>query len=840
MNIKRVRAALALALMTCFTAGMFSACSNAPASIPKQSNGYFREWNSLDDDVKHDVYAANYPHRPDVHSGGEIENGMWMTSWMYTKQRSTISCAVEKVSVTPGYYRFSAEAMISDNHAFWQGSRNFDIIAELRVTEAGSGKVVAFKSINRLMFGEKGKLEFKDITFGVAKAAKLNLYWCVKGSTYMWTNRLVLQGIGAESHVVEDLAEFIRDKQPDLQYRDEAMYYIDAYRYIAPLTDTRAAYDIVSMIVALQGIVNRDGLHLYINYTAPSQFFGGFIDDYWLSELTGAGCEWEGQEIVTVKTLGTLLRLFDGKSGGLAVWDEKVPATYNVACTAAGVDDLLPVRYDGSKYSLLSALKGMGQKVALDMYGRFTGSGRIWGTTLTSTKSPKCDAYMFAYEKYLKPGRTNPVLMAYHLDAVSFDFSWKESDKVVMYDDLQLNFLNNRDYYIARRAFFFDLSVYDDYIPLDDMKQPMGTDYKTLCKILETQNRLAGGEVIEIGGFTPWYVPKYVDGFNLSTSVTYPDAVATEWRMVYVLGFYNAVTHGDAHGTYGTGPFSNASCYSQIPKPQQYKQKVTKAPKPGARLENKNYVLFYMGDWDSSAWFNTFSVEYYFDDPRRGDYPLMWPWVPNIAERAPHVMNRVYERQTPNDYFVMGDDGWGYLDANGLISPERPLHSDGKPLNGTLESWSKRSKYEADKFDMDIMGFMITTTTPFKEVEEAYARVFTSGVFNNLERESGKAHKNLIDINNTPDNYDDDVPTMMLWGISDQDTEFSSLVDQLNSNITPNPTKPTFHAFRIVITSPTFAFNAIEKFGPEYNIEIMDPYTFLHLLKQNAINELLA
>lgn len=58
----------------------------------------------------------------------------------------------------------------------------------------------------------------------------------------------------------------------------------------------------------------------------------------------------------------------------------------------------------------------------------------------------------------------------------------------------------NHDFFISRRAFFFDLDVWPNAIPNDDPNQPMGTDYNTLVAILAAANKmLNASSLIHIG-----------------------------------------------------------------------------------------------------------------------------------------------------------------------------------------------------------------------------------------------------------------------------------------------------------------------------------------------------
>ena len=50
--------------------------------------------------------------------------------------------------------------------------------------------------------------------------------------------------------------------------------------------------------------------------------------------------------------------------------------------------------------------------------------------------------------------------------------------------DYTLSKVSNHDYFISKRAFFFDLDIWGDEPPNDDPHQPVGTDRNTLLEIL--------------------------------------------------------------------------------------------------------------------------------------------------------------------------------------------------------------------------------------------------------------------------------------------------------------------------------------------------------------------
>ena len=101
------------------------------------------------------------------------------------------------------------------------------------------------------------------------------------------------------------------------------------------------------------------------------------------------------------------------------------------------------------------------------------------GSVDMGSGSAKCDAYLWAMDKYFD--RCSSRYIAYILDGASCSrnnpcFHPENPSNVFE------NCIYNHDYYIARRCFFFDLTVYDKEAPIDDPNQPLGTDRETSKK----------------------------------------------------------------------------------------------------------------------------------------------------------------------------------------------------------------------------------------------------------------------------------------------------------------------------------------------------------------------
>jgi hypothetical protein len=303
-----------------------------------------------------------------------------------------------------------------------------------------------------------------------------------------------------------------------------------------------------------------------------------------------------------------------------------------------------------------------------------------------------------------------------------------------------------------------------------------------------------------------------------------------------VFGWYNAYTHADAYGTIGSGPMSNASIFMHIPQKDSYVQTGDRERQYSAYLENKNYIAVYMGDYDGAAWTNSMLISQYLNDPLRGALPLSWPIISNVADRVPHVINRMYEQATPNDYFVGGDNGYGYLHMSSFIDPNRPLGRNGRTLNGSLETFKTRTVEEFKKYDIDIMGFLLTTTVTPVEVENLFAEITPYGIWGNQKRDPARPVETLVDYKNTPDNYFDDVIYSYLdGGVLENTVASLRWFFEMKIGI---PQAPTFTTLRIVSISPTTIYNTVQALSPDLNVEIVDPYTYGRLLKAYTIAQI--
>lgn len=555
--------------------------------------------------------------------------------------------------------------------------------------------------------------------------------------------------------------------------------------------DTILRYDTLKLVATLQGLVNRESPRLAIRLLGGSGQSGPVnVDDYWL-EIFRQG--WlKDREIVRVDNLEALWTLFPEALTGAVLWDPKVPATSNVASTICGVEGWLPVRAGSALYDLVVAA-GPKLGVKISLVDRFDGH---------DSGSAKNDAYRWAKGEYLDKGRCNDRLLAYCVDA----FSQAPKEPGFQYPDLDNAVLANQDYYVARKAFCFDLSPWADEAPNDDPGQPLGTDRATFAAILKSLAEQNGGKKITtLSGFTPWN-QKYTDHGNAGGK---HGGVPTEWEHAALVSSYNAVMDADALGQSG---LANASAYQHYPLKAHY----TQTPPPPRALEAKTYVLVYMGDYDASAWISR-NISNVWDDPARGTIPMAWAFNPNLCERVPYVFDHVFATKTDQDWFIGGDSGAGYLNPN-LLTGDRL----GSGLPDALDLWVAHNQEYYARFDYSITGFVINGfhgDMPLN-VQEAYAKFSPRGVGMQL----GFAQPLVAGtpfVRHARDLYPDP-------------NHLEGAVGEVMASATGS--EPRFLIFRMILQKPGTVAALAERLKadhPERHWDFCDPYTFFDLYKQH-------
>ncbi|MBI1177570.1 hypothetical protein GC207_09045 [bacterium] len=571
----------------------------------------------------------------------------------------------------------------------------------------------------------------------------------------------------------------------------------------------RRFWDESHLVTALEGLVNRDRPRLFIRYVREP-------DDFWWQQMTQPDGWLAKRKIVRVESLEELLKRFENDFRGAVVWDERVPATSNLASTIAGCDNLLPLRFDPRPNSLYERLTQGTNSIPiraslLGEHGepKFTGSGTIPDTHLSSSGSSKCDAYLWLIEKYVRTGKVNPLYMGYYLEAF-----WLKCWSAAAPENATLC---NQDYVIAHRGVLFDLGVWDDETPVDDPNQKPGTDPDTLKKLLGAEyDRFNGNSMIHVAGFVPWAY-KYTSARSPSWFAGGKhDGVPTEWHYAEILSCFNAYMDADA---LGLGAMANASFYQHYPLADRYPQnpKPTRTTLKNEGLLNSDgqvlpqkYISIYVGDYDSAAWLYR-KLPAMWNDPARGTIPLSWAFNPNLSDRFPLGMAWAREHRTANDWFVAGDSGAGYLNP-GYLTPPRKYSG----LPSGLDAWTSHCEEYFKRWDISLTGFIIDGYAPKlnSDALDAYARFSPDGIVSYQKTYQG-VHK--------------DMPFIQMY--ADIDGSPAKAAGDIRRHVKSSSHR--FYVFRTILKTPGWhaaVFKELDQMKGD-RIKVVDLYTLMALIR---------
>ncbi len=584
--------------------------------------------------------------------------------------------------------------------------------------------------------------------------------------------------------------------------------------------------DLQRLFFSLQGLINRD-FGMDEDHTNAIFISGDTSDNEWLSQMTAEGSIFSEMELVNVRNWAKVKEIFLPviKKAGIILWDGNVPATANVAATICGLDGYLPVLAESE---LHHTLVEAGVPVKMSLVGMFEngfkGVVNITGTNIKSTGSAKNDAYLWALEKYFD--RCSSKYVAYTLDGAPTIKSYDayEDNPIALLGDAGSDCLNNHDYLIARRCFFFDLDPYKEQKACDDPAQKdglaaVGTDHATMIKIFERRYQRANGQFGVLMGFIPWWL-KYTDYHGHSAKA----GTWLEWMFCEIITCYNLAKEADA--AHPCSMFNGSFMYKYVPRTKQYQN--NKKSESIAYDSSTYYYTIYVGDYDSSAWLKKHIYDMWIargGDKNRGQISLMWSINPNLSDRIPIVFEYIYENKTDKDYIVGGDGGAGYVIPSALFHDRTLANYGQKRPSGNAAAgniFAQYSKTYYNRFQMDITGFLINgdnggINANIASCINQYSPVgsFVNANTPGIGKYNGTYYVNCLT----------NLPTT---GGEANMYNFAAR----NRNI-------NFGAYRTICFTPTQIKTSTENFatyasGKGMKVKYCDPYTYFNLLKQSG------
>ena len=578
-------------------------------------------------------------------------------------------------------------------------------------------------------------------------------------------------------------------------------------------------WDHTHTAATLQGIVNRQQPRLFYFFVETGN---KCIDEYWWEMYRKPGKWLAERETVTYSNIVDLIVAFRNDINGVVLYDSNVPSTSNVASAIAGIENLIAVRYDTAPSSLYSQIVLDGPQLPIklrllneDGTPLFTGKGKIPGTDRDSTGSIKCDPYIWFIEHYMKTGKCNPDFGAYYIDQ-----KWREKPTASARNH---HTLTNHDFFVAQKAFFFDLSPWGDEPATDDPTQMVGTDLATLKEFLFTSYTLNEGKKITyIGGFPAWAYKytKHAGGSH--------EDVPTEWEFSRIISAYNAFKDADA---IGYGALANASFWQHYPLKEKYAQHWVTHEQLKERgyltsdgkvnFDGRQFVIFYVGDYDAASWVSQ-TMPSIWDDPNRGKVPMMWCISPVLEKRVPMALEYQRETASPNDYFAAADNGAGYLMPSML---QEPRGFSGLPCG--LDAWANHCKPYYQRWDLTISGFVIDGYAP------------------GLNKKGFDCYESFSPNGMVPQKMPTPTMLAMLHGNM-------PVLRSVHDLVSPNPKEAAnfamhcirerekeirFHWFRHILKTPTWQIGVIEEMQrQDPKIELLDAPTYFELLRIDLKN----
>jgi hypothetical protein len=348
---------------------------------------------------------------------------------------------------------------------------------------------------------------------------------------------------------------------------------------------------------------------------------------------------------------------------------------------------------------------------------------------------------------------------------------------------------------------------------VDDRGQKPGTDLETLKALLLSAYQHGGKErMIHIGGFTPWAY-KYT---NHGSAGGKHGGVPTEWEFAKVASAYNAFMDPDA---IGFGAMANASFFMHFPLKDEYPQRWVTHEQLRQRgylteqgcvnFDGRDFIIFYVGDYDSAAWVYQRTLDIW-DDANRGKVPLMWCISPMIDRRAPMAMDYMRRTATANDYFAAADNGAGYLNP-GMLQEPRAISK----LPSGLEAWARHCDVFYRRWDITITGFIIDGYAPGLNQAglDCYARFSPNGIV------PQKIPPSLLHGNMPVLRADHDIN-------SAPDESVERILDRVARRELP------FHWFRNILQRPTWYVEVQRKLAvANPKIDLLDGPTFFELYR---------
>ncbi len=421
---------------------------------------------------------------------------------------------------------------------------------------------------------------------------------------------------------------------------------------------------------ALQGLLNRDGPNLFLNYgiyddPAARRTNEDFLpEDIWLEKYR----EYLGNQDLhnleaykafyrlTIRTpelagmsgLGEILAQHKDQVAGAVVWDPELPDTVNIAVMLAGQNNLLVIAPQQLNWA-----EKTGLSIQEDLRGRWKDRLGLYQWAFKELFT-RCKPGQIAC---IEPGWGRPEFIDYVVQNKIFTYSLtsKANGKLFSLGQNLLMLLVGGPF--GLRNLLFNLRF-------DGLFKNLGIGLMSLAC---PETRLAVR------------IQRAVKPEPLPTIFGWHTCRDDEFAIMLLLsatGLRLAPSH----------LASNFSFHSRLPARVPLKQKHLR-PEEVQVERDKIYLTFTLSDGDQLMMMDTGELGNW-RRPERGKVPFNWETQPMLAELAPALLGLFYASLTPNDYLIAGPSGAGY------IIP---------PLNGDLDAYLSHTAETCRKADIRVV-----------------------------------------------------------------------------------------------------------------------------------------
>ena len=120
----------------------------------------------------------------------------------------------------------------------------------------------------------------------------------------------------------------------------------------------------------------------------------------------------------------------------------------------------------------------------------------------------------------------------------------------------------------------------------------------------------------------------------------------------------------------------------------------------------KHYVSIVLSDGDNLTWHTgQFTTDHkYYNNKYRGDFPISYGINPAMIDLAPEIIRKEYAAATPNDEFITGVSGAGYINSHDYAD---------------MKTFARQTNHYMARCDMNVLNLLDNSVSPDKIKEFA-------------------------------------------------------------------------------------------------------------------------